>query len=60
MQTDFLRLLKALANGTVYYDPGIKVEQVSTDKPTHKGRSQFRVVSRDINSLYRTVKLVTL
>lgn len=58
--TDFLRLLKAMAGGAVYYDPGIKLEQASTKHPTHKGRSQFRVASKNIGSLYQTVELVTL
>jgi hypothetical protein len=58
MRTDFLRLLTAPAAGAVYYDPGVKVEQASTAKPSHKSRSQFRVVSRNIPSLYETVELV--
>ena len=58
MRTDFLRLLRALAAGAVYYDPGVKVEQASTARSSHKGRSQFRVVSRNIPSLYETVELV--
>ncbi len=58
MRTDFLRLLRALAAGAVYYDPGIKVEQASAAKPSHKGRSQFRVVSRNIPTRYETVELV--
>ena len=49
-----------MAAGSVYYDPGVKVEHASTARPTHKGRSQFRVVSRDIDALYETVELVDL
>jgi len=41
--TDFLLFLKAVADGIVYYDPGIKLEGVSTPKPTTKRRSQFRI-----------------
>jgi len=56
--TDPLRLLKALASGSVYYDPGIKLEQASTQKPTHKKRSQFRVASRAIRTLYEKTESV--
>ncbi len=57
-RTDGLRLLKAMACGAVYYDPGIKLEQASTAKPTHKKRSQFRVASKNIAALYEAVELV--
>jgi len=56
--TDGLRLLKAMATGSVYYDPGIKLEQVSSAKPVSKKRSQFRVASRHIVELYETVETV--
>lgn len=56
-KTDSLRLLAAFACIKVYYDPGIKLENVST-KPKKKNRSQFRVASRDINALYETVTVV--
>ncbi len=59
-QTDFLRLLAAFAKGDVYYDPGIKLEQVSSAKPKEKRRSQFRIASKNIPSLYRTVDSVHL
>jgi hypothetical protein len=57
-QTDGLRLLKALASGAVYYDPGIKLEHASTAKPAAKKRSQFRVASKNITALYQTVEMV--
>ena len=57
-RTDGLRLLKALASGAVYYDPGIKLEGVSSAKPTSKKRSQFRVASKNIAALYETVETV--
>ena len=57
-RTDSLRLLRAFASGAMYYDPGIKLEQVSTDKPKSKKRSQFRLASRDIAALYETVETV--
>lgn len=50
--TDFLRFLKAVSLGIVYYDPGIKVENISSDKPKTKRRSQFRIKSKDIGALY--------
>lgn len=58
--TDSLRLLHALAAGAVYYDPGIKLEHVSTNHPSSKRRSQFRVASRNIDALYGKVESVTL
>ena len=56
-QTDGLRLLKALASGAVYYDPGIKLEQAST-KPAVTRRSQFRIASQSIAALYESVEVV--
>jgi hypothetical protein len=57
-RTDSLRLLRAFAAGAVYYDPGIKLESASTEKPKNKKRSQFRVASRNIAALYDIVELV--
>ncbi|MCU0786232.1 MAG: MvaI/BcnI family restriction endonuclease [Verrucomicrobia bacterium] len=57
-RTDSLRLWRALAAGAVYYDPGIKLENASTDKAKSKKRSQFRVASRNIGALYETVEMV--
>jgi hypothetical protein len=56
-KTDSLKLLAAFACGEVYYDPGIKLENASTN-PKKKNRSQFRVASRNIKALYETVKVV--
>lgn len=50
--TEFLFLLEAIAAGLVYYDPGIKLEQASSGNPVIKQRSQFRIKSRDLSSLY--------
>lgn len=49
--TDYALALRALANGTIYYDPGIKVEALSV-APRVKKRSQFRVARRNLASLY--------
>ena len=45
------RLLGGVAEHKVYYDPGIKMEHVST-KAQVKKRSQFRVKSKDLDCLY--------
>ncbi|HTB32766.1 MAG TPA: MvaI/BcnI family restriction endonuclease [Bacteroidia bacterium] len=55
--TDFQFFLKAMSIGTIYYDPGIKMENAST-KPKIKRRSQFRMVSKNLKSLYKTNELV--
>ena len=47
--TNGLMLLRAIATGSVYYDPGIKLEKDGTTKR----RSQFRVKSRELGRLYR-------
>lgn len=57
--TDFLLFLRAMAAGSVYYDPGLKIESASLS-PKTKARSQFRVSSRNISSLYENVELVSL
>jgi len=54
---DFLRVLDALHSGVVYYDPGIKLEW-STGRTKIKRRSQFRVRSSDLDSLYNSVRTV--
>lgn len=48
--TDATLLLKAVACGAVYYDPGIKLDR-ATGK-THR-RSQFRIKFRQVDQLYR-------
>lgn len=58
--TDFLRLLQAIAEGKVCYDPGIKLEHVSTPRPLVKRRSQFRIRSGDLGCLYRAMETVRI
>lgn len=53
--TDFLRLLNAIAKGSVYYDPGIKLEKASETRSKAKRRSQFRIKFSDLPSLYRSM-----
>lgn len=48
--TDATLLLKAVADGHVYYDPGIKLERSTSE--THR-RSQFRIKFRQVSRLYR-------
>ena len=49
--TTFNRLLQAITESKVYYDPGIKLENAST-KPKTKRRSQFRIKSKQLSHLY--------
>lgn len=58
--TDFLRFLSALADGTVYYDPGIKLEGASSASPQIKRRSQFRIHATNLSHLYRDFEIVRL
>ena len=59
MGTDFQLFLKQMAIGNIYYDPGIKMENVST-KPKIKKRSQFRMKSQFLGNLYKENEIVTL
>lgn len=58
-KTDFLKFLKAMDSGEVYYDPGLKIENVSS-KPKIKTRNQFRIKSKEIGALYESVETVQL
>ncbi|MCF8467208.1 MAG: MvaI/BcnI restriction endonuclease family protein [Sneathiella sp.] len=58
--TDFNLLLNSLAARAVYYDPGIKVENIGSPNESDKRRSQFRVKPKDIPELYHTLELVEL
>lgn len=55
---EFRLLLNAVHAGKVYYDPGIKLEGISTAKPKAKKRSQFRVASKDLPALYVASRIV--
>ena len=59
-KTDFSLFLKAVSNGIVFYDPGIKMEQASSDKPAIKRRSQFRVNHNQLVQMYHTHEYVQL
>jgi hypothetical protein len=55
--TEFLQFLKALAQGVIYYDPGIKVEGYPA-RPRIKRRSQFRIKASGLRALYRSFESV--
>lgn len=57
--TDFQLFLSQMALGNIYYDPGIKLENIST-KPKIKKRSQFRIKSRFLPSLYKTNEIINV
>lgn len=57
--TDFLLFLGQMAIGNIYYDPGIKMENVSI-KPLIKKRSQFRIKSQYLQNLYKTNEIVDI
>ena len=48
--TDATLLLKAVSEGHVYYDPGIKLDRATSK--THR-RSQFRIKFKQVGRLYR-------
>lgn len=53
-ETDVLLFLAAIAAGSVYYDPGIKMVNAPGIRPERKRRSQFRVKHGGLKKLYRT------
>jgi hypothetical protein len=57
--TDFQLFLKQMAIGNIYYDPGIKMEDIST-KPKIKKRSQFRIKSQHLKNLYYDSETVSM
>lgn len=57
--TDFQLFLEQMANGNIYYDPGIKMENAST-KPKFKKRSQFRIKSQNLPNLYKVTEVLDI
>ena len=55
--TDFQLFLAQMACGNIYYDPGIKMENILTH-PKIKKRSQFRIKSQHLPSLYSVNEIV--
>jgi len=58
--TDFLKFLRAVADGLVYYDPGIKLENASSSRSTTKRRSQFRIKPVHLPGLYHSMESVDI
>ncbi|HBC0467143.1 MvaI/BcnI family restriction endonuclease [Legionella pneumophila] len=58
--TNFERFLSAMYSQHIYYDPGIKLEYVSSHNPRIKKRSQFRIKHKDISSLYKSYDVVDI
>jgi len=60
--TDFSLFLKQIENGTIYYDPGIKLELAieGQRKQNIKRRSQFRIKSGNLITLYKNNEVVDL
>ncbi|MCW8470643.1 MvaI/BcnI restriction endonuclease family protein [Fluoribacter gormanii] len=56
--TNFEKFLSAMYSQHIYYDPGIKLEHVSSHNPKIKKRSQFRIKHKDISSLYKSYDIV--
>ena len=58
--TDFSIFLKQVADGHIYYDPGIKLELAIPDVRTQyiKRRSQFRIKASKLTSLYKDNEIV--
>ena len=55
---EFGLFLGAVHEGKIYYDPGIKLEAASSTNPKPKKRSQFRVSSKHIATLYTHCKTI--
>ena len=58
--TDFIMLLRAFATKAVYYDPGIKLVGINSLRPEIKRRSQFRIKSTGLSTLYESFEAVSL
>ena len=58
--TDFTLLLKEMAVGNIYYDPGIKLENATIGIAKTKRRSQFRIKSANLGNLYKLKENVDL
>ncbi len=57
--TDFQLFLSQMAKGNIYYDPGIKMENVLS-KPKIKKRSQFRIKSQHLPNLYQKNEVINV
>jgi hypothetical protein len=59
-QTDFILFMKALASGKIYYDPAVKIENLSLAHPSIKRRSQFRIKHPQVVEVYHHNETVAL
>lgn len=57
---EFRLVLKSIACGALFYDPGIKLEGISSDHPTPKKRSQFRINSKNLPALYKSSRIANV
>jgi hypothetical protein len=57
--TDFFLFLNQLAQGNIYYDPAVKMENVSSNGKI-KRRSQFRIKSSGLHGLYHRFESLSL
>jgi hypothetical protein len=58
--TDFLRFLGAIALQAIYFDPGIKLVGIKSERPDIKRRSQFRISFKSLCALYAKWEVVEL
>ena len=61
--TDFDKFLFSFINSYSYYDPGNKIENISSKKPKQKTRNQIRIKAADLSILYdkcEEINLLTL
>ncbi len=59
-RTDFAKCLAAISKSRVVFDPGSKIDNVSTSRPRVKARSQFRITESDLPLLYESFTPVRL
>lgn len=50
--TDFLLFLRAVSDGVIYLDPGVKLENASAAKSVIKRRNQFRIKQAAMSQIY--------
>lgn len=58
--TDLTLFLRAVANGTIYYDPAIKLEKDGLPGMSIKRRSQFRVRHDQLGAMYHAMETIQL
>jgi hypothetical protein len=61
-ETDFSLFLNQVSIGNIYYDPGIKLELAIEGgrKQNIKRRSQFRIKSGNLTTLYKKNELIDI